>query len=133
MFCHLVGSTSLAAKLDAEDWRNLVGGYLDEGLEGRDFAGRACTICFANMHAGYLEMMRGDPIQTDLFANELARLARDHDLKMWAAFGVFLEGWTAQQAGARDAGLTGMRNGVSQLAEQGVVVFDGLIKTKLAQ
>ena len=30
MFCDLVGSTSLAAKLDAEDWRNLVGTYLDE-------------------------------------------------------------------------------------------------------
>src|SRR5271163_2216504 len=30
MFCDLVGSTSLAARLDAEDWRNLVGGYLDE-------------------------------------------------------------------------------------------------------
>ena len=30
MFCDLVGSTALAAKLDAEDWRDLVGGYLDE-------------------------------------------------------------------------------------------------------
>ena len=30
MFCDLVGSTSLASKLDAEDWRNLVGSYLDE-------------------------------------------------------------------------------------------------------
>ncbi len=29
MFCDLVGSTSLAAKLDPEDWRNLVGAYLD--------------------------------------------------------------------------------------------------------
>ena len=29
MFCDLVGSTSLAARLDAEDWRNLVGSYLD--------------------------------------------------------------------------------------------------------
>src|SRR5271166_4263720 len=28
MFCDLVGSTSLAAKMDAEDWRNLVGAYL---------------------------------------------------------------------------------------------------------
>ena len=93
----------------------------------------AGTICFANMHAGYLEMMRGDPIQTDPFANALARLARDHDLKMWTAFGVFLEGWTAWQAGARAAGLAGMRDGVSQLAEQGVVVLDALIKTKLAQ
>ena len=30
MFCDLVGSTNLAAKLDAEDWRNLVNAYLDD-------------------------------------------------------------------------------------------------------
>jgi class 3 adenylate cyclase/predicted ATPase len=30
MFCDLVGSTSLAAKLDAEEWRNLVNAYLDQ-------------------------------------------------------------------------------------------------------
>jgi class 3 adenylate cyclase len=29
MFCDLVGSTALAAGLDAEDWRDLVGAYLD--------------------------------------------------------------------------------------------------------
>jgi class 3 adenylate cyclase len=41
LFCDLVGSTGLAAKLDPEDWRNLVNAYLDEaskavtGLGGR--------------------------------------------------------------------------------------------------
>ena len=30
MFCDLVGSTGMAAKLDAEDWRTLVNIYLDE-------------------------------------------------------------------------------------------------------
>ena len=30
MFCDLVGSTSLVARLDAEDWRNLVNTYLDD-------------------------------------------------------------------------------------------------------
>jgi class 3 adenylate cyclase len=34
MFCDLVGSTSLAAKLDAEDWRTLVNAYLDEASAG---------------------------------------------------------------------------------------------------
>jgi len=29
MFCDLVGSTSISAALDAEDWRDLVGSYLD--------------------------------------------------------------------------------------------------------
>src|SRR5271169_4010638 len=33
MFCDLVGSTNLAAKLDAEDWRNLVSAYLDEASQ----------------------------------------------------------------------------------------------------
>ena len=40
MFCDLVGSTSLAAKLDAEDWRNLVNAYLDEASKAvTDFGG----------------------------------------------------------------------------------------------
>ena len=30
MFCDLVGSTGIAARLDAEDWRSLVNAYLDE-------------------------------------------------------------------------------------------------------
>jgi class 3 adenylate cyclase len=29
MFCDLVGSTSISARLDAEDWRDLVGAYLN--------------------------------------------------------------------------------------------------------
>src|SRR6516164_5706513 len=30
MFCDLAGSTTLASRLDAEDWRSLVNAYLDE-------------------------------------------------------------------------------------------------------
>ena len=33
LFCDLVGSTGISAALDAEDWRNLVGGYLDAASE----------------------------------------------------------------------------------------------------
>jgi class 3 adenylate cyclase len=33
LFCDLVGSTALAGKLDAEDWRDLVGAYLDASRE----------------------------------------------------------------------------------------------------
>ena len=40
MFCDLVGSTSLASKLDAEDWRNLVNAYLDQASAAvTDFGG----------------------------------------------------------------------------------------------
>src|SRR5208337_279293 len=33
LFCDLVGSTGISAALDAEDWRDLVGGYLDAASE----------------------------------------------------------------------------------------------------
>ncbi|HME84063.1 AAA family ATPase [Roseiarcus sp.] len=33
LFCDLVGSTALAAKLDAEDWRDLAGAYVDAASE----------------------------------------------------------------------------------------------------
>ena len=33
MFCDLVGSTTISAALDAEDWRNLVSGYLEAASE----------------------------------------------------------------------------------------------------
>ncbi|MDE3175032.1 MAG: AAA family ATPase [Pseudomonadota bacterium] len=33
MFCDLVGSTNLSARLDAEDWRDLLGEYIDEAVK----------------------------------------------------------------------------------------------------
>src|SRR3984885_13562041 len=59
LFCDLVGSTSLAAKLDAEDWRNLVNAYLDEasaavtGLGGHVLKklGEGLMALFGSPHA----------------------------------------------------------------------------------
>jgi class 3 adenylate cyclase/predicted ATPase len=44
MFCDLVGSTGLASRLDAEDWRNLVSAYLDAASEAvTQMGGRVAT------------------------------------------------------------------------------------------
>ena len=43
MFCDLVGSTALASRLDAEDWRSLVNAYLDEASGRGDAAWRPCA------------------------------------------------------------------------------------------
>ena len=48
MLCDLVGSTSLAVRLDAEDWRNLANTYLDE-------ASAAVTVL-----SGHVLKMLGD-------------------------------------------------------------------------
>ena len=40
MFCDLVGSTSISAQLDAEEWRDFVSAYLDAASRRRDRDGR---------------------------------------------------------------------------------------------
>jgi predicted ATPase len=90
------------------------------------------TQAFVQMRAAMFEMMRGQPARVAPNAAELARLARQHELSMNVAFGVFLEGWV-KGVGAPGAGLEGMRRGVELLREQNVLVFDGLLKIGLAE
>jgi predicted ATPase len=60
-------------------------------------------------------------------------LAREHDLSMLRAWGVFLEGVATAEGGGLGEGLKDMRRGVELLREQKVLLFDGLIKIALAQ
>ena len=79
------------------------------------------------------ELMRGDLSRAAPNAVELARLAREHDLPMWGALGVFLEGVATAESGAASGGLEDMRRGVELLREQNVLLFDGLVKIALAE
>jgi predicted ATPase len=83
--------------------------------------------------AAMFELMRGDLSRAAPNAAELSSLARDHDLPLWRACGVFLDGWTSAQSGAPGSGLEDMRRGVELLCEQNVPVFDGLFKIALAE
>ena len=85
------------------------------------------------MHAALFELMRGDHARGAPNAFELARLAREHDLNLLRAFGVFLQGWAASQSGAPADGLEDMRRGAELLREQNVLYFDGLLKIALAE
>jgi predicted ATPase len=83
--------------------------------------------------AALFELMRGDHPRAVQNAFELARLAREHELPMWRAFGVFLEGWATAESGAIGGGLEDMRRGAELLREQNVLFFDGLLKIALAE
>ena len=91
------------------------------------------TLSFGRMHAALFELMRGDHARGAPHAIELARLARQHELPMWGAFGVFLQGWATSASGAIGAGLDDMRQAVDSLRAQNVVLFDGLLKIALAE
>ena len=91
------------------------------------------TLAFGRTFAALFELMRGDNAHAAPNAFDLARLAGEHELTMYGAFGVFLEGWAAAASGAVGSGLEDMRRGVEQLREQNVLFFDGLLKIALAE
>src|SRR5271166_3848795 len=91
------------------------------------------TIAYGRLQAALFELVRGDHARVAPNAFELARLAREHDLPMFRAWGVFLEGWASAATGAMGGGLEDMRRGVELLREQNVLWFDGLLKIALAE
>ena len=91
------------------------------------------TLAFGKMHTAMFELMRRDPARAAPNAFELARLAHEHDLNLWRAFGVFLQGWAASRSGAPADGLEDMRRGVELLREQNVLMLEGLVKIALAE
>ena len=91
------------------------------------------TLALGRMHAAMFELMRGDHPRAARNAFELARLAREHDLNLLRAFGVFLQGWAASQSGAPADGLEDMRRGAELLREQNALLYDGLLKVVLAE
>ena len=77
--------------------------------------------------------MRGDHARGAPHAIELARLAHEHELLLWGAFAVFLEGWATAAGGGPGGGLDGMRRGADSLRAQNILNFDGLVKIALAR
>jgi class 3 adenylate cyclase/predicted ATPase len=89
------------------------------------------TRAFGRMHAAMFELLRGDIARATRNVAELARLTHEHDLPMWRAYGVFLEGFASAQTDMA-AGLEDMRRGVGLLREQNLLWLDGLLKMTLA-
>ena len=91
------------------------------------------THALGNMHAALFELMRGNLSHAAPNAVELARIAREHDLPMWRAFGLFLEGAATTERRTLGEGLTDMRRGVERMSEENDMRFAGLIKIVLAE
>jgi predicted ATPase len=93
----------------------------------------ANTLALGAVHAVVFELMRRDRsrVRTDVL--NLVRIVREHDLRLFRAFGVFFEGWAMADAGALAEGLEGMRRGAENLREQKALVFDARVKIALAE
>jgi predicted ATPase len=90
------------------------------------------TRAYGKWSAAMFELMRGDLSRAAPNAAELARLAGEHDLPLWRAWGVFLDGLAQTVSGAA-RGLDAMRRGAELLREQNSLINDGLIRIALAE
>ena len=90
------------------------------------------TRPYAKLHAAMFELMRGRRARAAENGSETARLAREHDLPLWRAYGAFFEGLATAELGALGEGLSDMRRGVESLRQQDLLNFDGLYKIALA-
>jgi predicted ATPase len=79
------------------------------------------------------ELMRGDFSRAAPTSHELARLAREHDLPLFRAWGVFLKGVAKARSGELIGGLADMRRGAELLRKYHNLIFDGLVKIALAE
>jgi class 3 adenylate cyclase/tetratricopeptide (TPR) repeat protein len=90
------------------------------------------TQAYVKWAAAMFELLRGNLARAAPNAVELARLAREHDLPMWRAYAVFLDGLVKAGSGAPVEGLEDLRRAAELLRGQNVL-FDGLIKIGLAE
>ena len=90
------------------------------------------THPYAKLHTAIFELMRGDRARAAQKGSEAARLAREHDLPLWRAYGAFFEGLATAELGALGEGLSDMRHGAESLRHQDLLNFDGLLKIALA-
>jgi predicted ATPase len=91
------------------------------------------TRPYAKLHAAMFELMRGNRARAAENGSETARLAREHDLPLWRAYGAFFEGLATAERGGLGEGLSDMRRCVESLRQQDLLNFDGLFKIALSE
>ena len=88
MFCDLVGSTGIAAKLDAEEWRDLVGAYLDAASAAvTEMGGHVAKKLGDGLMAlfGYPVAQENDAERAARAALSIQRVAPDRGISRWSA------------------------------------------------
>ena len=95
--------------------------------------GHIYSIVYARVVYAIFEVMCGNPRQAAPHVAALLRVARDHGMKLWIAFGSFLEPWACSSSSPGGANIADMRRGVVTLQEQGVFLYAPQFGTALAE
>ena len=95
--------------------------------------GHIATIAWARTVYALFDVMFGNRAQATPNVTEMLAVAREHGMKLWMAFGSFLEPWTHSHTNDRGASVEAMRCGITTLQGQEVSLYGPCLATALAK
>jgi predicted ATPase len=109
-------------------------GVLADEAMARAIEGRHPTTMANNyLHRWIFEMIRRRPAEAYQNAQANVSISREHGLILFLAFGTFSLGCARWQLGEPEAGMSGMREGMNALRNQGIYVHAPLLEMLMAE
>src|SRR5215471_643168 len=108
-------------------------GGLDNGSARAVASNHMLTTVFGHFQYALLHVARRDAATTAPLAEAVVKLAREHGMTLYGAYGQFLQPWARWHLGDREGCLAAMRRGIAACHDMGNVVFTTLMETALAE
>jgi predicted ATPase len=105
----------------------------DEMLVRAVASGHMLTMVFAHFQYALLHVVRRDAAATAPLAEAVVKLAREHGMPLYSAYGEFLQPWARWHLGDREGGLAAMRRGIAACHDIGNALYTTLFETALAE
>ena len=96
-------------------------------------SGHMLTTVYGHFQYALLHVARRDAATTAPLAEAVVKLAREHGMPLYSAYGEFLQPWARWHLGDREGGLDAMRRGIAACHDMGNLVYMTLLETALAE
>ena len=105
----------------------------EEALARAVASGHMLTTVYGHFQCALLHVARRDAATTAPLAEAVVKLAREHGMALYSAYGEFLQPWARWHLGDREGGLDAMRRGIAACHDIGNLVYTTLFETALAE
>jgi class 3 adenylate cyclase/predicted ATPase len=105
----------------------------EQALARAKASGHMLTRVFGHFQYALLHVARRDAATMAPLAEAVVKLAREHGMPLYSAYGEFLQPWARWHLGDREGGLAAMRRGIAACHEMGNALFTTLFETALAE
>jgi len=96
-------------------------------------SGHMLTTVYGHFQCALLHVVRRDAATTAPLAEAVVKLAHEHGMALYSAYGEFLQPWARWRLGYREGGLDAMRRGIAACHDMGNLVYMTLLETALAE